>query len=204
MDRHDWDERYRRELVWSAEPNRFLVAEVEGLTPGRALDVACGEGRNAIWLAEQGWTVTGVDFSEVALDKARRLAAARGVSVTLGARRRHRLHARPRALRSRDRPAISTCPRRPDASCSAAPRPPSRRAGPCSWWDTTSPTPSVGWGGPQDPAVLYGPDDVAADLDGLDIVKATTGRTSRDHRRGRQDRHRRLGARHSTAVGATP
>ena len=82
MDRHDWDERYQGEsLVWSAEPNRFLVAEVEGLTPGRALDVACGEGRNAIWLAEQGWTVTGVDFSEVGLDKARRLAAARGVSV---------------------------------------------------------------------------------------------------------------------------
>ena len=82
MDRHDWDARYAGEqLVWSAEPNRFLVAEVDGLTPGRALDVACGEGRNAIWLAEHGWTVTGVDFSTVALDKARRLAGARGVSV---------------------------------------------------------------------------------------------------------------------------
>ena len=64
----------RQELVWSAEPNRFLVAEVVDLSPGRALDLACGEGRNAIWLAEQGWTVTGVDFSNVALDKARRLA----------------------------------------------------------------------------------------------------------------------------------
>ena len=83
MDRHDWDERYQGEsLVWSAEPNRFLVAELEGVPPGRALDLACGEGRNAVWLAEQGWTVTGVDFSEVGLDKARRLAAARGVSVT--------------------------------------------------------------------------------------------------------------------------
>ena len=79
MDRHDWDARYAGEqLVWSAEPNRFLVAEVDGLTPGRALDVACGEGRNAIWLAEQGWTVTGVDFSPVALDKARRTGRSPG------------------------------------------------------------------------------------------------------------------------------
>ena len=82
MDHLAWDARYTgRELVWSAEPNRFLVAEVDGLAPGRALDLACGEGRNAIWLAEQGWTVTGVDFSAVGLDKARRLAEARQVSV---------------------------------------------------------------------------------------------------------------------------
>ena len=82
MDRHDWDARYAGEqLVWSAEPNRFLVAEVDGLPPGRALDVACGEGRNAIWLAEHGWMVTAVDFSAVAIDKGRRLAAARDVAV---------------------------------------------------------------------------------------------------------------------------
>ena len=77
-----WDERYAGdELVWTAEPNRFLVAEVDGLAPGRALDLACGEGRNAVWLAERGWTATGVDFSAVGLDKARRLADARHVSV---------------------------------------------------------------------------------------------------------------------------
>ena len=57
------------------------MAEAAGLTPGRALDVACGEGRNAVWLAEQGWQATGVDFSDVALDKARGLAEARGVEV---------------------------------------------------------------------------------------------------------------------------
>ena len=78
----DWDERYAgSELVWSAEPNRFLVAEAEGLAPGRALDLACGEGRNAVWLAGRGWEVTGVDFSAVGLRKAERLAASRGVHV---------------------------------------------------------------------------------------------------------------------------
>ena len=83
MDAAMWDERYGgAELVWSAEPNRFLPPEVADLAPGRALDVACGEGRNAIWLAEQGWTATGVDFSAVAVDKAAQLAAARGVDAT--------------------------------------------------------------------------------------------------------------------------
>ena len=80
MDPQTWDERYAStDLVWSATPNQFLPPEVEGLTPGRALDLACGEGRNAIWLAEQGWQVTGVDFSAVGIEKASRLAAERGV-----------------------------------------------------------------------------------------------------------------------------
>jgi 2-polyprenyl-3-methyl-5-hydroxy-6-metoxy-1,4-benzoquinol methylase len=82
VDREEWNERYAgAELVWSAQANRFLVAEVESLPPGRALDLACGEGRNAVWLAERGWSVTGVDFADVGLAKARRLAAARGVEV---------------------------------------------------------------------------------------------------------------------------
>ncbi|HEY5108535.1 MAG TPA: class I SAM-dependent methyltransferase [Acidimicrobiales bacterium] len=82
MDRHDWDERYGGDdLVWTAQPNRFLVEQVAGLTPGTAVDLGCGEGRNAVWLAEQGWRVTGVDFSVVGLDKGRRLATDRGVEV---------------------------------------------------------------------------------------------------------------------------
>src|SRR5579859_923566 len=82
MKSQDWDERYATtELVWGAGPNRFLVAEVDGLLPGRALDLGCGEGRNAIWLAERGWEATGVDFSEIGLAKARRLASERGVEV---------------------------------------------------------------------------------------------------------------------------
>jgi len=82
VDREDWDRRYlEKDLVWSAEPNRFLVEEVGGLTPGRALDLGAGEGRNAIWLAGLGWRVTAVDFSAVALDKAGRIAASRGVEI---------------------------------------------------------------------------------------------------------------------------
>lgn len=70
-----WDERYEgSELMWSVEPNVFLPPLVEGVAPGTALDVACGEGRNAIWLARQGWDVTAFDFSAVGIDKAATLA----------------------------------------------------------------------------------------------------------------------------------
>jgi SAM-dependent methyltransferase len=80
MDKSTWDRRYaERDFVWTVQPNRFLVQEAEGLRPGHALDLACGEGRNAVWLAEHGWQVTGVDFAAVGLEKARRLANARGV-----------------------------------------------------------------------------------------------------------------------------
>lgn len=82
MDRHQWDERYAStELVWSAGANRFVVEELAGLAPGRALDLGAGEGRNAIWLAEQGWQVTAVDFSTVGLAKGAKLAESRGVSI---------------------------------------------------------------------------------------------------------------------------
>ena len=68
----DWDARYRESgLVWGAEANRFVVEYTADLPPGRAVDLACGEGRNALYLASRGWQVTGVDFSAVALDKAR-------------------------------------------------------------------------------------------------------------------------------------
>ena len=82
MDRTDWDRRYaEKELIWSAEPNRFLVEELSGLAPGRAIDLAAGEGRNAIWLAQHGWRVTAVDYSNVGLEKGRRIAAQQGVDV---------------------------------------------------------------------------------------------------------------------------
>ncbi|MGI8522284.1 MAG: class I SAM-dependent methyltransferase [Nocardioides sp.] len=74
MDADAWDERYAAtELVWSQGPNQFVERELTDLPPGRALDLAAGEGRNAIWLATRGWRVTAVDFSQVALDKGRRL-----------------------------------------------------------------------------------------------------------------------------------
>jgi 2-polyprenyl-3-methyl-5-hydroxy-6-metoxy-1,4-benzoquinol methylase len=82
MQREDWDRRYAEvESLWARKPNRFLVAEVADLPPGRALDLACGEGQNTIWLASLGWEATGVDYSEVAIAKARGRAESDGVAV---------------------------------------------------------------------------------------------------------------------------
>ena len=80
MDASAWDERYAAsELVWSREPNQFVAAELADLAPGTAVDLAAGEGRNAIWLASRGWSATAVDFSSVGLDKGARLVE--GVSL---------------------------------------------------------------------------------------------------------------------------
>ncbi|MGH3181365.1 MAG: class I SAM-dependent methyltransferase [Streptosporangiaceae bacterium] len=80
MDRQQWDERYSSaQFEWSMHPNQFAAAELAGLPPGRALDLAAGEGRNSVWLAEHGWSVTAVDFSRVGLEKGRKLSAIRGV-----------------------------------------------------------------------------------------------------------------------------
>jgi SAM-dependent methyltransferase len=78
MDANAWDERYGgRDLVWSSTPNVF-VADIAGrLEPGTALDVAAGEGRNAVWLAEQGWQVTAADFSPVAVQRTEQVARER-------------------------------------------------------------------------------------------------------------------------------
>jgi SAM-dependent methyltransferase len=84
MDATAWDARYaEKDLVWSSGPNAFVEGELAELAPGRALDLAGGEGRNAIWLAKRGWSVELVEFSRVALDKARKLAAHAGVEVVL-------------------------------------------------------------------------------------------------------------------------
>ncbi len=72
MDASVWDEKYSAaERLWSKGPNLFVADRLGPVTPGKGLDLACGEGRNAIWLAEQGWEMTGVDFSEVALERGR-------------------------------------------------------------------------------------------------------------------------------------
>jgi SAM-dependent methyltransferase len=80
-DEEFWDARYgQSDQVWSGNPNTVLVREVTGLEPGRALDLGCGEGADAIWLAQQGWRVTATDISGVALDRAARHAAAADVA----------------------------------------------------------------------------------------------------------------------------
>ncbi len=80
-----WDERYSSaDRLWSGQPNPQLVAQVSDLPPGDALDAGCGEGADAIWLASRGWTVTGVDVSAVALDRAAAHAAAEGVAGRIG------------------------------------------------------------------------------------------------------------------------
>lgn len=74
-----WNDIYRRGTGYSEEPNRLLVTSVEGVKPGRALDLAMGQGRNALYLAAQGWQVTGVDISDEGIRLAREAAAARGL-----------------------------------------------------------------------------------------------------------------------------
>lgn len=79
----DWDERYgSEEQLFSGAVNGALATEAPSLQPGRALDVGCGEGADAIWLAARGWEVTGTDISQLALDRARATADAAGIEVT--------------------------------------------------------------------------------------------------------------------------
>jgi SAM-dependent methyltransferase len=81
-DEQAWDTRYSESTrIWSGKPNVVLVREVGDLPPGRALDLGCGEGGDAIWLAGKGWQVTAVDISGVALARAQEHAAEAGVTV---------------------------------------------------------------------------------------------------------------------------
>lgn len=77
-----WDERFARG-DWPEEPEEPFAAAVQDLAPGRALDLGCGPGRHAIWLARRGWSVVGVDASAVGLDVARRRAEEAGVALEL-------------------------------------------------------------------------------------------------------------------------
>jgi len=172
VNRGEWDERYgTEELIWKADPNRFLVDEVDALAPGRALDVACGEGRNAVWLASKGWRVTGVDFSGAGLAKARRLAADRAVEVTwieadvvewqppsssfdlvvvmylhLAAEQRRRALSRAAAALAPGGVLLVVGHDRSNLL--------------------------EGTGGPQDPAILFEPEEIVEDLPGLEIERA--------------------------------
>ena len=80
----EWNAKYSEceGSKWSGRPNGRLLLEIDGLVPGRALDVGCGEGADAIWLARSGWTVTAIDISDVALSRAREAAERARAAVT--------------------------------------------------------------------------------------------------------------------------
>ncbi|MGI8973400.1 MAG: class I SAM-dependent methyltransferase [Gaiella sp.] len=172
--REDWDRRYASDgLLWTAEPNRRFVAEVGELPPGRALDVGCGEGRNAVWLAYHGWRVTAVDFSEVALEKGRRLAASRDIHVEWVLA--DVCDYRP-ATDEFDLVAVlyfqlPEDERRVVLHAAAAALAPGGLLFVLGH-DTTNLT--SGHGGPQDARVLFTPEDLVGDLDGLVIERAET------------------------------
>jgi 2-polyprenyl-3-methyl-5-hydroxy-6-metoxy-1,4-benzoquinol methylase len=172
VEREDWNRKHGEAgLLFGVEPNRFLVAEVEGMPPGRALDVACGAGRNAVWLAERGWAVTGVDFSDVALGNARRLAGERGVDVEWI---QADLREWEPAGRTFDVVAVLNLQlpaeeRRPVLARAAEAL---AAGGMLLVVGHDLQNLNGGYGGPKDPRVLFTPEDVVAELPGLEIVKA--------------------------------
>lgn len=174
----DWDRRYAApEPLWRTGPNQFVESELGGLPPGHALDVAAGEGRNALWLAERGWDVTAVDFSRVALDKGRvlqsrhergadlaiRWVLADALTHDLGTQAFDLtlvayLHLPADQRRSVIRRSFRSL--RPDGTFFLIAH------------DSTNL--AEGTGGPQDAEVLFTAEDVLADLDGerFDVIRA--------------------------------
>jgi SAM-dependent methyltransferase len=175
VDSQQWDERYSgSEFEWTTRPNQFVAAELAGLLPGRALDLAAGEGRNTVWLAERGWRVTAVDFSRVGLEKGRKLAAARGVDPA-------RVDWVVADLRDYepDRAAFDLALAAyfqvsPEVLALVLARAAAALAPGGTLFvighDLTNLTEGVG--GPQDPGVLYTPEAVSADLAGLRVLRA--------------------------------
>ena len=175
MDAADWDARYAAsELVWSRGPNQFVEAECADLRPGRAVDLACGEGRNAIWLAARGWDVTAVDFSQVAIDKGRTLAGDLSVTwicadatswvasdLDLAVVAYFQVPAAMR--RTAVRNVVSSL----------------RPGGTLVWVAHDSTNLTEGTGGPQDPSVLMTADDILADLDGIEVEVIRAERVAR-------------------------
>ncbi|MHB1504778.1 MAG: class I SAM-dependent methyltransferase [Acidimicrobiales bacterium] len=172
MDASGWDDRYRStDLLWGSGPNVWLAAEAEGLPPGRAMDLACGEGRNAIWLAEQGWRSTGVDFSAVALDKGRAMAAERGVSVEW-IRADLATYEPPESAFDLVVLAYLHLPREVLASVLGRAITALAPGGSLLVIGHDLANLTEGVGGPQDPSVLYTKDDVTGWMGSLEIAKA--------------------------------
>ncbi|AOU98424.1 methyltransferase [Acidihalobacter yilgarnensis] len=170
-----WNQRYAdKAFVWTANANRFVAEETAGLPPGKALDLAAGEGRNAVWLAEQGWQAHAVDFSDVAMEKCRRLAVERQVAerVTCEVADLHDYAPTPGAydlvlLIYLQIPQDELAPVIARAAEAVAP------GGTFLLVAHDSANLKDGYGGPQNPDVLYTAEQVLVALDDrLDIEKA--------------------------------
>lgn len=172
MDRHAWDDRYRdREWLWTVDANRFVVQEIAGLKPGRALDLAAGEGRNAVWLAKQGWAVTAVDFSAVALERASDLAAHEGVAIeTIEAD----LQTYTPETGSYDLVVLAYLHLPPELLQAVLGRATDALADGGTVVIVGHDLTNIehGYGGPQSSEVLFTPESLVADLAGLEVVKA--------------------------------
>ncbi|MBO4206528.1 class I SAM-dependent methyltransferase [Micromonospora echinofusca] len=177
MDSTAWDARYAAapDLVWTGEPNRFVVAETGALPPGRALDLAAGEGRNAVWLAGRGWQVTAVDFSPVAVERGRTLARDQGVEVTWEVADVLR-YAPPAGAFDLVLIAYLHLPAADLATVLHRAGQALRPGGRLVVVGHDRANLRHGVGGPQDPALLHDPQTVAAALSGLRILRSETAR----------------------------
>ena len=179
MDSAGWDARYAEsDLVWSAEPNLFVAQTTAEFPPGRALDVAGGEGRNALWLADSGWDVTVVDFSTVAVGRAERLWALREQQRGSVTGRVGDVTEGPWPSAAFELVVIAYLHLPPPQRRSML-RHSARAVTPGGHLLVVahhSDNLTSGYGGPQDPALLYTPEDVVADVEGtgLVIVRAET------------------------------
>jgi len=172
MDRERWNARYaERDYVWDVVPSRLLEQETRDLPAGRAIDLGCGEGRNTVWLAARGWQATGVDFSDVGLDKARALARRHGVRVRWLQRDLTAYRPRPRHY-----DLVLMCylqlPRDDLAAVVAHGAAAVRPGGTFLYIGHDRSNLEHGHGGPRDPAVLCTPDDIVAMLLGFQVLRA--------------------------------
>jgi SAM-dependent methyltransferase len=179
MDAEEWNERYREsELVWSAGPNQFVEAELADLRPGRALDLACGEGRNAIWLARQGWQVTAVDFAQAGLDKGRTLGTGLDIEWVCADATTWQLREGEAAY---DLSLVAYLQLRAEGRRAAVRRAFASLApgGTFLWVSHDLSNFTEGVGGPTDPAVLMTAEDVLTDLGGETFEVQRAGRVAR-------------------------